>query len=53
MLRRRGAGRWLWLVLRPASAVLLLRDDWILVDVGAFGPELVALSFGGAPPPLW
>ena len=26
-------GRWLWLVLRPASALLLLRDDWILRDV--------------------
>ena len=23
-------GRWLWLVLRPASAMLLLRDEWIL-----------------------
>ena len=26
-------GRWLWIVLRPASALLLLRDDWILRDV--------------------
>ncbi|HVK27222.1 MAG TPA: DUF6758 family protein [Nocardioides sp.] len=43
-------GRWLWLVLRPASAILLLRDDWILRDVSATGPGLVALPFGGAAP---
>ncbi len=46
------AGRWLWLVLRPASAVLLLRDDWILRDVSETGPQLVALPFGG-PAPSW
>lgn len=45
-------GRWLWLVLRPASAVLLLRDEWILRDVSATGPQLVALPFGG-PAPSW
>ena len=45
-------GRWLWLVLRPASAVLLLRDDWILRDVSETGPQLVALPFGG-PAPSW
>lgn len=45
-------GRWLWLVLRPASAVLLLRDEWILRDVSALGPPLVETSFGG-PPPAW
>ena len=45
-------GRWIWLVLRPASAVLLLRDDWILRDVGAAGPHLVELPFGG-PGPSW
>ena len=44
-------GRWLWLVLRPASAALMLRDDWILADVAEFGPELVEMSFGGSPPP--
>lgn len=44
-------GRWLWLVLRPASAILLLRDDWILRDVSATGPQLVALPFGGPAPP--
>ncbi len=41
------AGRWLWIVLRPASAMLLLRDDWILRDVSALGPPLLALPFGG------
>ncbi|WP_232679411.1 DUF6758 family protein [Nocardioides sp. R-C-SC26] len=45
-------GRWLWLVVRPASAMLLLRDDWILRDVSAAGPHLVELPFGG-PPPAW
>ena len=44
-------GRWLWLVLRPASAVLLLRDDWILRDVSGLGPSLVEMSFGGPRPP--
>ncbi|WP_310529157.1 DUF6758 family protein [Nocardioides sp.] len=46
------AGRWLWLVLRPASAMLLLRDEWILRDVSGLGPPLVEMSFGG-PPPVW
>jgi hypothetical protein len=45
-------GRWLWLVLRPASAVLLLRDDWMLRDVSGLGPPLVELPFGG-PAPAW
>lgn len=45
-------GRWLWLVLRPASAILLLRDEWILRDVSATGPQLVTLPFGG-PAPSW
>lgn len=45
-------GRWLWLVLRPASAILLLRDEWILRDVSLTGPHLVTLPFGG-PPPSW
>jgi hypothetical protein len=46
------SGRWLWLVLRPASAILLLRDDWILRDVSGLGPPLVELPFGG-PAPAW
>ena len=45
-------GRWLWVVLRPASAVLLLRDEWILRDVSGIGPPLVELPFGG-PSPAW
>ncbi|WP_227465456.1 DUF6758 family protein [Nocardioides dongkuii] len=44
-------GRWLWLVLRPASAILLLRDDWILRDVSGLGPPLVELPFAGPRPP--
>jgi len=43
-------GRWLWLVLRPASAALLLRDEWILLDVASTGPELIEIPFGGSPP---
>lgn len=46
------AGRWLWLVLRPASAMLLLRDEWILRDVSDIGAPLIELPFGG-PPPAW
>lgn len=45
-------GRWLWLVLRPASAMLLLRDDWILRDISVAGPQLVEMPFGG-PGPAW
>lgn len=43
-------GRWLWLVLRPPSAALLLRDDWILLDLADLGPGLIDLPFGGSPP---
>jgi hypothetical protein len=45
-------GRWLWIVLRPASAMLLLRDEWMLRDVSGIGPPLVELPFGG-PKPAW
>lgn len=45
-------GRWLWLVLRPASAILLLQADWILRDASQVGPALVELPFGG-PAPSW
>ena len=44
------SGRWLWLVLRPASAMLLLADEWILSDAAELGPQLLELSFGGHPP---
>nr|WP_246456033.1 DUF6758 family protein [Nocardioides mesophilus] len=43
-------GRWLWLVLRPASAALLLQDEWVLHDLSDLGPALIDLPFGGAPP---
>jgi hypothetical protein len=43
-------GRWLWVVLRPASAILLLRDEWILRDVSGMGPPLVEMPFGGPGP---
>ena len=46
------AGRWLWIVLRPASAMLLMRDEWILRDVAGIGAPLVEMPFGG-PPPVW
>jgi hypothetical protein len=45
-------GRWLWLVIRPASAMLLLRDEWILRDASGLGPPLVEVAFGG-PDPGW
>jgi hypothetical protein len=44
-------GRWLWLVLRPASAALLLHEEWILADVAGLGPGLIDVPFGGNPPP--
>jgi hypothetical protein len=44
-------GRWLWLVLRPASAALMLGDEWILANLAELGPELVDLPFGGNPSP--
>ena len=52
VLAGEAAGRWLWVVLRPASAMLLLRDEWILRDVSGIGPPLVELPFGG-PRPTW
>ncbi|MFC7495042.1 MULTISPECIES: DUF6758 family protein [unclassified Nocardioides] len=50
VLAGEAAGRWLWIVLRPASALLLFRDDWILRDVSNAGPQLVELPFGGHRP---
>ena len=44
-------GRWLWLVIRPASAALLLREEWMLSDMAELGPALVDAPFGGHPPP--
>jgi hypothetical protein len=45
-------GRWLWLILRPASAMLLIEADWAMHDISDLGPALLALEFGG-PPPRW
>jgi hypothetical protein len=45
-------GRWLWLVLRPASAMLLLREEWTMQDASSIGPALVEIEFGG-PGPVW
>jgi hypothetical protein len=42
-------GRWVWLVLRPAPAALLLNAKWLLHDVSQLGPALVDLPFGAAP----
>ena len=42
-------GRWLWLVLRPASAALLLKDEWMLMDIAGLGPELIDLPVRGQP----
>ncbi len=50
VLAGEAAGRWLWIVLRPASALLLFRDDWILRDLSGAGPQLVELPFGGHRP---
>lgn len=50
VLAGEAGGRWLWIVLRPASALLLLRDDWILRDVSHVGPQLVEVPFGGHRP---
>jgi hypothetical protein len=52
VLAGEAGGRWLWIVLRPASAMLLLRDDWILRDVSGLGPTLVEMPIGG-PRPTW
>ena len=52
VLAGEAAGRWLWVVLRPASAVLLMRDDWILRDVSGAGPQVLAMPFAG-PRPGW
>lgn len=45
-------GRWLWLVLRPPSAMLLLGEELPLRDVSGAGPALVEVEFGG-PAPAW
>lgn len=48
VLAGESAGRWLWLVVRPAAAVLMLGEDWLLRDVSGLGPALVEVPFGGS-----
>ncbi|MFT4008463.1 MAG: hypothetical protein QM655_00315 [Nocardioidaceae bacterium] len=43
-------GRWLWVVVRPASAALVLHDLGALVDVSGLGASLVDLPFTDHPP---
>jgi hypothetical protein len=52
VLAGEAGGRWLWIVLRPASALLLLRDELILRDVSQVGPPLIEIPFGGHRP-VW
>jgi hypothetical protein len=47
VLAGEAGGRWLWLVLQPASAVLLLQEEWQLRDVSGLGMALVEVPFGG------
>jgi hypothetical protein len=42
-------GRWFWLVLRPASALLSLPQLPPLVDASGLGPQLLTLPFGKVP----
>jgi hypothetical protein len=43
-------GRWLWIVVTPAEAVLGLVDRAQLGDAASLGPELLAVGFGPALP---
>lgn len=45
-------GRWQWVVVRPASAALLLQSEWALTSAATLGPAVVELPFGG-PGPRW
>jgi hypothetical protein len=47
------AGRWLWLVFRPATAMLMLQDGWHLRPVGDLGVQMVELPFGGSGGSWW
>jgi hypothetical protein len=49
VLAGESAGRWLWLVLRPAAAALMLAGAGLeLRDAAGLGMSLVELPFGGA-----
>ncbi|GGR68599.1 hypothetical protein GCM10010197_40190 [Nocardioides luteus] len=47
------AGRWLWLVFRPATAMLMLQDGWQLRQVSDLGVQMVELPFGGPGGSWW
>jgi hypothetical protein len=49
VLAGEAGGRWLWLVLRPASAALLLPDMGPLDDLSRLGPSLMTVPFGTTP----
>lgn len=46
------AGRWLWLILFPASAGVLVIDDLALADLRELGDEVDMLPFGALSPRL-
>ncbi len=50
VLAGEAGGRWLWLVVRPAAALLLFQDGWELRDVSGLGPSLVELPFDDSHP---
>jgi len=39
-------GRWLWVIVRPASAALLMRDDWLLTDIAGIAQDALGMPFG-------
>ncbi len=41
-------GRWLWIVVHPATALLSLGAEFELADAAQFGPEALDLPFGGS-----
>lgn len=50
VLAGEAAGRWLWLVLRPATAVLMLTEPWELADASGFRAVPYDGMFGGRRP---
>ncbi len=46
-------GRWLWMIFRPATAMLMLQDGWHLRQVGDLGVQMVELPFGGTRGSWW
>lgn len=49
VLAGEAGGRWLWLVLRPASATLCLTELGPLANVAELGPTLISVPFGTRP----